>query len=191
MNSLDSGNQNSSRPKYSFYNRMRSFIRRSQDADQMISFFIEFSKGLFGGSSFHCEIDTYRCCAKISSISKNDFVGSSLNVISGLKVHNPGGLKVHTSTSLASNPKGCGDVAGRRVPHVKRPLQTGIEHQRDCPSNGLQSQDRKQICESESFYSIQEAISKAKQAGFLQGLYYIIQRLNSGPLTACRIYREI
>ena len=69
-------------------------------------------------------------------------------VTSGPKVHNPGGLKVHTSTSFASNPKGCGDVAGRRVPHVKRSLQTGIEHQRDCPSNGLQSQDRKQIRES-------------------------------------------
>jgi len=39
-------------------------------------------------------------------------------------VHNPGGLKVHTSTSLASNLKGCGDVAGRRVKHVKRSLQT-------------------------------------------------------------------
>ena len=43
-----------------------------------------------------------------------------LVVTSGPKVHNPGGLKVHTSTSFASNPKGCGDVAGRRVPHVKR-----------------------------------------------------------------------
>jgi hypothetical protein len=60
-----------------------------------------------------------------------------VSVTSGPKVHNPGGLKVHTSTSLASNPKGCGDVAGRRVPHVKRSLQTGIEHQRDCPSNRL------------------------------------------------------
>jgi putative transposase len=68
-------------------------------------------------------------------------------VTSGPKVHNPGGLKVHTSTSLASNLKGCGDVAGRRVPHVKRSLQTGIEHQRDRPSNGLQSQDSKQIRE--------------------------------------------
>jgi len=73
---------------------------------------------------------------------------SSELVTSGPKVHNPGGLKVHTSTSFASNPKGCSDVAGRRVPHVKRSLQTGIEHQRDCPSNGLQSQDRKQIRES-------------------------------------------
>jgi len=71
-------------------------------------------------------------------------------VTSGPKVHNPGGLKVHTSTSLASNLKGCGDVARRRVPHVKRSLQTGIEHQRDRPSNGLQSQDSKQIRERQS-----------------------------------------
>jgi hypothetical protein len=102
----------------------------------------------------------------------NEYSNLNATVISGLKVHNPGGLKVHTSTSLASNPKGCGDVAGRRVPHVKRPLQTGIEHQRDCPSNRLQSQDSKQIRKSQSSSSIQETISKAKQAGFLQGLHH-------------------
>ena len=82
------------------------------------------------------------------AVAESYLEGVSASVTSGPKVHNPGGLKVHTSTSLASNPKGCGDVAGRRVPHVKRPLQTGIEHQRDCPSNGIQSQDRKQIRES-------------------------------------------
>jgi len=49
---------------------------------------------------------------------------------------------MHTSTSFASDPKECGDVVDRRSPHVERPFQAGIEHQRDRPTNGLQLQDR-------------------------------------------------
>jgi len=88
---------------------------------------------------------------------------------------------VHTPHPLHQTQRLC-DVAGRRVPHVKRSLQTGIEHQRDCPSNGLQSQDCKQIREAKVPPVSRKPSAKPSKLDSYKN--YIIQRLNSGPLTA-------
>ena len=89
----------------------------------------------------------------------------------GLKVSNSGGIKLSTCQFPGLKPRGHVDDRYGGVPHVARFIQRRIEHQRDRQTDWTQPCDGAEVSELTGSPIAPEAIQKAEQTGWSQGIH--------------------
>ena len=93
------------------------------------------------------------------------------DVNGGLKVSNSGGIKLSTCQFPGLKPRGHVDDRYGGVPHVARFIQRRIEHQRDRQTDWTQPCDGAEVSELTGSPIAPEAIQKAEQTGWSQGIH--------------------
>ena len=93
------------------------------------------------------------------------------SVNGGLKVSNSGGIKLSTCQSLELKTRGHVDDRCGGVPHVARFIQQRFEHQRDRQTDRTQPDDGAEVSELTGSPIAPEAIQKAEQTGWPQGIH--------------------
>lgn len=84
---------------------------------------------------------------------------------------NSGGIKLSTCQFPGLKPRGHVDDRYGGVPHVARFIQRRIEHQRDRQTDWTQPGDGAEVSELTGSPIAPEAILKAEQTGWSQGIH--------------------